>query len=39
MCGYVTHYLHQAHVALAAQAGKHILVKNPSPARWLKAGL
>ena len=31
------HHLHQAHVALAAQAGKHILVEKPSPAPWLKA--
>ena len=32
------HHLHQAHVALAAQAGKHILVEKPSPAPWPKAG-
>ena len=31
------HHLHQAHVAPAAQAGKHILVEKPSPAPWLKA--
>jgi predicted dehydrogenase len=31
------HHLHQAHVALAAQAGKHILVEKPL-ARTLKAG-
>jgi len=32
------HHLHQAHVALAAQAGKHILWRNPLAAPWPKAG-
>src|SRR4030095_13497000 len=37
LCLCTPHHLHQAHVALAAQAGKHILVEKPL-ARTLAEG-